>query len=198
MAMMENKIGRPSKAHERSFEILQAAVSVVAKEGLEGITFAKVAKASGMQRTLVHHYFASRADLMNAFIEHYISKMGTEIIHRFSGKPLNERILMLFTPDVYRNQEDLIVWFELVAQSARNPFIQKMLHDLWTRHWLPDFENQLVQEFPNAPQEAISSAAYVLACLFEAHWGFSIQGVTDKQRQKQMEQTALLILNGLK
>ena len=73
-----------------------------------------------------------------------------------------------------------------------------MLHDLWTQHWLPDFENQLAQEFPNAPQEAISSAAYVLACLFEAHWGFSIQGVTDKQRQKQMEQTALLILNGLK
>lgn len=198
MIMMENKIGRPSKAHERSYEILQAAVSVVAKEGLEGITFAKVAEAAGMQRTLVLHYFSTRAELMNAFIEHYIAKMGTEILHRFSGKPLSEQIVMLFTPEVYRSHDDLIVWFELVAQSARNPFIQKMLHNLWTQHWLPDFENQLAQEFPNATLEAISSAAYVLVCLFEAYWGFSIQGVTDQQRQKQMEQTVLLILDGLK
>ncbi len=51
MMMMENKIGRPSKAQERSYEILQAAVSVVAREGLEGITFAKVAEASGKQRS---------------------------------------------------------------------------------------------------------------------------------------------------
>ncbi|TPT51967.1 TetR/AcrR family transcriptional regulator [Acinetobacter baumannii] len=197
MTMMENKIGRPSKAQERSYEILQAAVSVVAKEGLEGITFAKVAEASGMQRTLVHHYFSSRSDFMNAFIEHYISKMGTEIIHRFSGKPLSERIIMMFTPEVYRTQDDLIVWFELVAQSARNPFIQQMLHTLWTKHWLPDFENQLAQEYPKATPEAISSATYVIVCLFEAYWAFSIQGVTDQQRQKQMEQTVLMILNGL-
>jgi len=198
MTMIENKIGRPSKAHERSYEILQAAVSVVASEGLEGITFAKVAEAAGMQRTLVHHYFSSRSDLMNAFIEHYISNMGTEIIHRFSGKPLSERIVMMFTPEVYRTQDDLIVWFELVAQSARNSFIQQMLHTLWTKHWLPDLENQLAQDYPRASQENISATAYVLVCLFEAYWGFSIQGVTDQRRQKQMEQTALMILNGLK
>lgn len=198
MTMIENKIGRPSKVHERSYEILQAAVSVVAREGLEGITFAKVAESAGMQRTLVLHYFSTRTELMNAFIEHYIAQMGTEILHRFSGKPLSEQIVMLFTPEVYRSHEDLIVWLELVAQSARKPFIQKMLHNLWTQHWLPDFENQLAQEFPNATLEAISSAAYVLVCLFEAYWGFSIQGVTDQQRQKQMEQTVLLILDGLK
>ena len=198
MTMIENKIGRPSKVHERSYQILQAAVSVVAREGLEGITFVKVAEAAGMQRTLVLHYFSTRAELMNAFIEHYIAKMGTEILHRFSGKPLSEQIVMLFTPEVYRSHDDLIVWFELVAQSARNPFIQKLLHNLWTQHWLPDFENQLAQEFPNATLEAISSAAYVLVCLFEAYWGFSLQGATDKQRQKQIEQAALLILDGLK
>lgn len=194
---MENRVGRPSKAHERSYEILQAAVSVVAREGLEGITFAKVAKASDMQRTLVHHYFSSRVELVNAFIEHYIGEMGTEIIHRFSGKPLSERIVMVFTPEIYRSHEDLIVWFELVAQSGRNPFIQQMLHDLWTKHWLPDLENQLAQEYPKADQEIISSTAFVLVCLFEAYWGFSIQGVTDQQRQKQMERTALQILNAL-
>lgn len=198
MTMIENKIGRPSKAQERSHEILQAAVSVVAREGLEGITFAKVAEASGMQRTLVHHYFSSRTALINAFIEHYIGKMGTEILHRFSRKPLNERILMLFTPEVYRTQDDLVVWFELIAQSARNSYIRQMLHELWTQHWLPDLENQLAHEYPKANQETIRSVAYVLACLFEAHWGFSIQGVADKQKQKQMEQTVLMILNGLK
>ena len=100
MTMIENKIGRPSKVHERSYQILQAAVSVVAREGLEGITFVKVAEAAGMQRTLVLHYFSTRAELMNAFIEHYIAKMGTEILHRFSGKPLSEHIVMLFTPEV--------------------------------------------------------------------------------------------------
>ncbi|MCU4707933.1 TetR/AcrR family transcriptional regulator [Acinetobacter pittii] len=198
MTMIENKIGRPSKAQERSYEILQAAVSVVAREGLEGITFAKVAEASGMQRTLVHHYFSSRSELINAFIEHYIGKMGIEILHRFSGKPLSERIAMVFGPEAFRTQDDLIVWLELVAQSARNPLIQQMLYTLWTKQWLPDFENQLAQEYPNATPEAISSATYVIVCLFEAYWTFSIQGVTDQHRQKQMEETALMILDGLK
>lgn len=196
--MMENKIGRPSKAHERSYEILQATVSVVAREGLEGITFAKVAKASSMQRTLVHHYFSSRVELINAFIQHYIGEMGTEIIHRFKGKPLKERIVNVFAPDVYRSQDDLIVWFELVAQSGRNPFIQQMLHDLWTKHWLPDLENQLAKDYPLVPQGKISSTAFILVCLFEAYWGFNIQGVTNQQRQRQMEQTALMILDDLK
>ncbi|KXO85743.1 transcriptional regulator [Acinetobacter venetianus] len=197
MTMMENKIGRPSKAQERSYEILQAAFSVVVREGLEGITFAKVAEASDMQRTLVHHYFSSRSELLNAFIEHYISKMGTEIIHRFSGKPLSERIVMMFTPEVYRTKDDLVVWFELVAQSARNPFIQQKLHTLWTQNWLPDFESQVTQEYPKATLEAVSSATYAIVCLFEAYWAFSIQGVTDQKRQNQMEQTVLMILNGL-
>lgn len=197
MTMIENKIGRPSKVQERSYEILQATVSVVAKEGLDGITFAKVADASGMQRTLVHHYFSSRSELINAFIEHYIAKMGTEIIHRFSGKPVSERIEMVFAPEAYRSKDDLIVWLELVAQSARNPFIQQMLQDLWLKDWLPDFQNQLVQEYPKASSEAISSAAYLIVCLFESYWAFSIQGVTDNQKRKQMEKMALMILDGL-
>ena len=92
-------------------EILRATVAVVAREGLAGVTFAKVADEAGLQRTLVLHYFGSRDQLLSAFIDHTMGDTGTEILNRGSGEqPLRERVISMFGPQAYPSHDVLVVW----------------------------------------------------------------------------------------
>ncbi|MFI7122353.1 TetR/AcrR family transcriptional regulator [Amycolatopsis sp. NPDC049868] len=195
--MTVNQVGRPSKAGERIPEILRATAEVVVRDGLAGVTFAKVAEVAGMQRTLVLHYFGSRDDLIGAFIEHAVGAMGTEIFRRDPGLSLRERVLSLFAPGAYRTREDLVVWTELVALSARDEHVRRRLRELWTELWLPELEALLAAHSPGASSDDVADTVYALVCLFEAHWAFSIQDVVDERRRRQVERAAALILDQL-
>jgi len=50
----------------RRQELAQAALSTLADLGFAGTTVARVAKRAGMSQGLVHHYFKSKADLLQA------------------------------------------------------------------------------------------------------------------------------------
>lgn len=84
----------------------------------------------------------------------------------------------MFTLGAYHSREDLVLWSELVALSARDPKVRQRLHALWTQRRLPDLEHQLAAQYPAAGQNAIGAAACALACLFEAHWTFHLQDRT--------------------
>lgn len=195
--MIVNQSGRPSKVGERRAEILQATLGLVAKEGLAGVTFAKIAEATGLQRTLVLHYFGNRDELVEAFIDHAVSAIGAYTLHRNPGDSVRQRISSAFAPGAYRTDDDLAVWTEMVALSARDTTVRQRLRALWTEHWLPDLESQLVEQYPGVPRETIDATAYTLACLFEAHWAFSVQDVVNEERQRQVERMALFILDRL-
>ncbi|WP_051025642.1 MULTISPECIES: TetR/AcrR family transcriptional regulator [Nocardia] len=195
--MTVNQVGRPSKAKERIPEILEAAYAVVVRDGLAGVTFSKVAEAAGLQRTLVLHYFGSRDELIGAFIDHVVGAMGTEIVRRHADLPLRQRVTAAYAPGAYRSRDDMVVWAELVALSARDPAVRRRLHDLWTERWLPELEAALAERYPEVSGEDVSAAAYALVCLFEAHWALDIQDVVDERRQRHVERAAMVILDSL-
>lgn len=196
--MTVKQVGRPSKVEERTAEILGATLAVVARDGLAGVTFAKVAEEAGLRRTLVLHYFGSREQLIAAFIDHVMGDVGTEILHRGSDEhPLRDRVGMMLAPGAYRSRDDLVVWKELVTLSARDPEVATRMRELWGARWLPDLEAQLSKEYPSAPAPDVAASAYALACLFEGHWGFSLQGVADGARTRHVQRAALGILDRL-
>ncbi len=178
-------------------EILDATAGVVARDGLAGATLSNVAAAAGLQRTLVLHYFGSRDALIGAFIDHAVAAYGTAMLCGRADESLQQRIEAMFAPGAYRTSEDLVVWTELVALSARDPAVRGRLQDLWDRRWLPDLEAQLAALYPSASTEAVAATAYALASLFEAHWAFNVQGVADERRQRQATQAAHTILERL-
>lgn len=192
-----NQVGRPSKAKERIPEILEATFAVVVREGLAGVTFSKVAEVAGLQRTLVLHYFGSRDELIGAFIDHVVGAMGSAIVHRHDDLPLPQRVAAAYAPGAYGTRDDMVVWAELVALSARDPAVRERLRDLWTGRWLPDLEAVLADRYRAVPAEDVSATAYALACLFEAHWALDIQGVVDERRQQHVERAAEVILDSL-
>ena len=176
---------------------MQATAGVVARDGLVGATLSKVAAAAGLQRTLVLHYFGSRDALIGAFIDHAVAAYGTAMLRGGAEDSLQRRIDAMFAPGAYRRREDLVIWSELVALSAREPAVRTRLHALWADRWLPELEAQLADQYPNAHSDAVAAAAYALACLFEAHWAFSVQGITNQRRQRQAKLAARGVLDRL-
>lgn len=192
--MTVNKVGRPSKAKERGAQILRAARSVVAADGFANTTLSRVAAAAGVQRTLVLHYFGSRDGLMRAFITDAVAAYGDAMLRLDAAEPIKDRVARMFEPGAYTNRDDLVVWCELVALSAREPVVRERLTELWTQRWLPALERQLADAYPGATSAQIAGTAYALACLFEAHWAFHLQGVDDPERIEQGQRAARALL----
>ncbi|WP_181701047.1 TetR/AcrR family transcriptional regulator [Nocardia sp. GTS18] len=195
--MTVNKIGRPSKAPERIAQILRAARSVVAVEGFANTTLSRVATAAGVQRTLVLHYFGNRDGLMQAFIAGAVAEYGDTLLRIGADSPIEERVARMFEPGAYASRDDLVVWCELVALAAREPVVRQRLTDLWAERWLPGLEQQLAAAYPAAAPERVAATAYALACLFEAHWAFHLQGVDQPERTEQAKQGAHTLLAAL-
>ncbi|MEV0688062.1 TetR/AcrR family transcriptional regulator [Nocardia sp. NPDC050378] len=195
--MTVNKVGRPSKASERIAQILRAARSVVAADGLANTTLSRVATVAGVQRTLVLHYFGSRDGLMQAFVTDAVAEYGDNLLRLGADAPVEERVARMFEPGAYADRDDLVVWCELVALAAREPVVRERLTDLWTNRWLPGLEQQLSAAYPAASPDRVAITAYALACLFEAHWAFHLQGVDEPDRTEQAKQSAHTLLSAL-
>ncbi|WP_246351366.1 TetR/AcrR family transcriptional regulator [Nocardia barduliensis] len=168
--------------------------SVVARDGLAKTTIANVAAAAGLQRTLVLHYFGDRRGLMEAFINEAVAVYGERMLLVDGTEPIETRLDRLFEPGAYQRRDDLVIWTDLVAQSARDEVVRQRLHDLWTHRWFPEIERQLATARPHAQPAQVTQVAYALACLVEAHWAFHLQGLDDTLRRQQAQQAARTLL----
>ncbi len=58
--------GRPPLVADRRHEIVEAAFTKIAEKGLEGLRLRDVASAAGVDHSTIHHYFATKQDLLAA------------------------------------------------------------------------------------------------------------------------------------
>ncbi len=58
-------------------------------------------------------------------------------------------------------------------------------------------EQRLSAAYPAASPARVAVTAYALACLFEAHWAFHLQGVNEPDRTEQAKQSAHTLLSAL-
>ena len=189
--------GRPSKAAERKLEILFATANVAARDGLAGITMDKVAEEAGLQRTLVLHYFGNRQALVDSFVDQVVSLYGEVQILKDSSDSVADKLNQLFDEGFWVRREDLSIWLDLVAISARDVAIRQELSRLWRERWLPRIEQELRSGFPSTSAERIKRVAYGLACLVEGYWSIHAQGVDDPERSRQAKGSALALLEQL-
>jgi AcrR family transcriptional regulator len=60
--------GRPPAGPERRDSLVAAAFAVIAREGFEGLRMRGVAANAGLDHSTVHHYFASKEELIEAVV----------------------------------------------------------------------------------------------------------------------------------
>lgn len=155
---------------------------------------ARIAEVSGLQRTLVLHYFGNRDSLVSEFISYAVGEYGELMLSETAGQPVGDRVAAMFAAPTKRRRGEIAVWLELVAAGTRDESIRAQLRELWTQRWLPALEDQISNEYPSASKGAVAAAAYGITCLFEAHWALDAQGIWSQRRSDQAEIAAKAIL----
>jgi len=76
---------KPSKSQRRRIQIIEAAMKLYVREGIEEASFEKIATACDISRPLVQHYFADRDELFFA-VARFVRASSTEFaLKRVAG-----------------------------------------------------------------------------------------------------------------
>src|SRR5262245_17181865 len=71
---------RPSKGEQTRTAILDTALDIASKLGLEGLTIGSLADATGMSKSGLFAHFGSREDLQLAVLEHAARRYGDQVL----------------------------------------------------------------------------------------------------------------------
>jgi AcrR family transcriptional regulator len=78
---------------EAERRMLEAAVEILAKNGVEGLTLADVGSAAGYSRGLPTHYFGSKGGLLEAVARHVIDNFANRLAGVPESKPGISRLM---------------------------------------------------------------------------------------------------------
>ena len=165
-------MGRKDLTIERQDIILDAMERCIAKYGLQGTTLKNIASEAGINRGLLHHYIGNRADIFQLMIERLIKRYQASFGGYAAARPGKNHADIVV--DYYFSAwfdlapEDDALLLELLAESGRDPHIQKLLLNLYN-----GFESMIAQElaglYPNTDHRNLHSVSYSLMLLAFAH-----------------------------
>lgn len=134
--------GRPKTQPEinrfRRASLIEAALRVVAKDGIESATIAKIGAAAKVSRGLSAHYFASKEDLLVAAFEKLLEDVGaatSRSAHEIHGSPtrkLKAIVTTIFSDDVY-DEVSRRAYLAFWTASLTNARLMKINRAAYTR-----------------------------------------------------------------
>src|SRR5260221_4558351 len=72
-------LGKPAKGEQTRVAVLDEALKIASKLGLEGLTIGSLADATGMSKSGLFAHFGSREDLQLAVLEHAAQRYGNKV-----------------------------------------------------------------------------------------------------------------------
>ncbi|GAC1333170.1 MAG: TetR/AcrR family transcriptional regulator [Candidatus Dormibacteria bacterium] len=138
-------IDRPNRNPEQSSppsdkvqRIVEAAASVMRREGYAGTSMKDIAREAGIAQGLIHYYFSSKDDLVMAVLRQACAEMLAETQAAFqssTGGPL-ERITPTLAAARERSQHRPEMWrlfFELLPLSFNNPRLRAQFQEVYAK-----------------------------------------------------------------
>jgi len=117
--------------------ILDAAVKLVAREGINDVRIARIAQEAGVSPSLLHYHFASRDALLAEALEHSYELAGTiRIGPDDEPAPAAERVRTMIDqclPADGALRDDWLLWVELWLHAARRPELRPTAARLYAR-----------------------------------------------------------------
>ncbi|MBF6327764.1 TetR/AcrR family transcriptional regulator [Nocardia transvalensis] len=128
---------------ERRTQILEAAVHVIAQDGVRGLRIEKLAAEAGVSTALIYYHFKDRAGVLHAALEHINRRAerytGSAFTTTDDPRAQLERLLLLELQDDEEIRENSIAWGELRASAVFNDDLRAPLRDT-THSWNSDVE----------------------------------------------------------
>ena len=124
-----------SQGRER---LLDAAVRLIAREGIDNVRIARIATEAGVSAGLVHYHFASRDALLEEALEHSYERAGDlRLAALEAGRATAAQRLAAMIdqclPTDRALHDDFVLWIELWLRSARDPALRPVAARLYAR-----------------------------------------------------------------
>jgi AcrR family transcriptional regulator len=118
--------------------ILAAAVSRIAREGIDGVRIARIAMDAGVSTALVHYHFNSREALLAEALEFSYARAADVRLDtdRLRGAGRAERLQAMIDqclPTTPALEEDWVLWVELWLRAIRHPELRPVAEELYAR-----------------------------------------------------------------
>lgn len=161
-------MGRPSKAAERTQQILEAFEICVVKYGLAGSTLERIAEEAGVKRSILRHYIGNRDALLDAFLEKVVHRYREELrllFREIRGEDKIEQLLGILFPDVpYHALDSIIVIEELIALAGKHERARELMLGYVECH-VEKIAEVLRAEYPTISPQQCWDTAYGLLSL---------------------------------
>jgi AcrR family transcriptional regulator len=118
--------------------LLDAAVRLIAREGIDNVRIARIAAEAGVSAGLVHYHFDSRDALLEEAIEHSYERAGDMRLAalgegRATASQRLEAMIEQCLPSTPPLREDWVLWVELWLRGARDPALRPVAARLYAR-----------------------------------------------------------------
>ena len=116
----------------------EAAMSLIARHGLEGVTMRAVAAEAGLSYGSLFHYFNSKDELLMHVVRHSSAQQSRridEFTSHYSGLKALEHLLCDDTIITESSRDDWMVWLTFLYKAALKPSFAEMHAELIDR-WL--------------------------------------------------------------
>ena len=149
---------RPLRKGERSrLAILEAALRVIAREGVEAVTHRSVAREAGISHGSTTYHFASRDEIVLEAFRHYIDSVDRDIAAALAGEGGEGAadlvdVLVAFARREFEDRERVAAEYELTIYAARSPGLNAA-YRAWRGDLLQQLERALVQVEVAEPAE---------------------------------------------
>jgi AcrR family transcriptional regulator len=114
--------------------ILDAAIKLIARDGIHDVRIARVAMEAGVSASLLHYHFASRDALLAEALEHSYELAGAS---RMGGDhPVASRLREMIDQCLPLDgalRDDWLLWVELWLHAARRPELRATAAKLYAR-----------------------------------------------------------------
>ncbi|MGW6701907.1 TetR/AcrR family transcriptional regulator [Nocardia sp. NPDC055049] len=126
---------------DRRTQIMEAAVRVIAEDGVRGLRVEKLAAAAEVSTALIYYHFKDRAGILRAALEHinHRAQTYTDAADATDPRAQVEHMLLLELQDTDRVRETSVAWGELRASAVFHPDLRAPLCAT-TEAWNADVE----------------------------------------------------------
>ena len=171
-------MGRKSLQSERRAQILDVCERIVGAEGLAALTPARVGRELGLDRSTIHHYFRTQADLTAGLVERMIdgylarapkpdgSPPSTETIRKRLDELMGEGFLI--------PRYDRVI-AEFAAAAFRDDRVRRQLERLY-RELEAACISMLRKEFPSVDPERVRESGMAVNALVEGAYQVRANG----------------------
>lgn len=171
-------MGRKSLQTVRRAQIMDACEAIVLDEGLAAASPARVAGRIGLDRTTVHHYFRTQADLLAGLVERivdgYLAETRELQAEHGPGADPADVLDYLLSPHFTLPRYDRLV-DEFAAASHRDDDVRTQLRRLY-RTLEESTVSMLLKAIPHADPTRVRETAYALYALVEGAYLLHSQG----------------------